>query len=127
MTEKAILVIDMPESCIVCPLHVRSDWRDGCTAIGRNHENLDYFDKRENWCPLELPINFISFPDAKEDKVYIAPLKKKQIPKKVKITGKTVSGDLVGTCPVCEEVITEFEHKKYCPECGQRITWEEEK
>lgn len=52
---KAVLVIDMPESCDMC------DFVDGektlyCGVLGVGEEVTDYISCRPDWCPLrELP------------------------------------------------------------------------
>lgn len=52
---KAILVIDMPQSCHECPLF-SSHYTDMC-CIGMNNRTIDYpypKDWRQDWCPLKL-------------------------------------------------------------------------
>lgn len=49
---KAILVIDMPKSCWACPLWDKSDYADGCEAVGRKTHDIDHGTDREEWCPL---------------------------------------------------------------------------
>lgn len=46
--EKAILVIDMPESCDKCPLMFRHEEERCCIPEGRNS-----FCKKPSWCPLK--------------------------------------------------------------------------
>lgn len=51
---KAILVIDdMPNSCWACPLWDKSDYADGCEAVGRKTHDIDHGTEREVWCPLK--------------------------------------------------------------------------
>lgn len=50
---KAILVIDMPKSCWACPLWDKSDYADGCEAVGRKTHDIDHGAEREVWCPLK--------------------------------------------------------------------------
>lgn len=50
---KAILVIDMPKSCWACPLWDKSDYADGCEAVGRKTHDIDHGTDREEWCPLK--------------------------------------------------------------------------
>lgn len=45
---KAILVIDMPESCDKCPLLFRHKEERCCWAEGRNS-----FTTKPSWCPLK--------------------------------------------------------------------------
>ncbi len=45
---KAILVIDMPESCDKCPLMFRHEEERCCMPEGRNS-----FCKKPSWCPLK--------------------------------------------------------------------------
>ena len=47
---KAILVIDMPENCIDCPLHQRYCGAV-CRALEKEHTD-DRFYQKEEWCPL---------------------------------------------------------------------------
>jgi hypothetical protein len=52
---KAILVIDMPESCDKCPLF-HSFYSD--MTCGANNWGIDFpypKDFRQNWCPLAVP------------------------------------------------------------------------
>ena len=51
---KAILVIDMPDSCRECPLF-SSRYTDMCCG-GMNNKTIDYpypKDFRQKWCPLK--------------------------------------------------------------------------
>lgn len=54
---KAILVMDMPDSCRECPLF-GSRYTDMCCG-GMNNKTIDYpypKDFKQNWCPLkEIP------------------------------------------------------------------------
>ena len=54
---KAILVIDMPDSCGMCPLFFGTYNDMCCTAL--NDRTIDYpfpADFRQDWCPLrEMP------------------------------------------------------------------------
>ena len=50
---KAIFVIDMPKSCWACPLWDKSDYADGCEAVGRKTHDIDHGTEREVWCPLK--------------------------------------------------------------------------
>lgn len=50
---KSILVIDMPKSCWACPLWDKSDYADGCEAVGRKTHDIDHGAEREVWCPLK--------------------------------------------------------------------------
>ena len=54
---KAVLVIDMPESCDKCPLLLRHDEERCCIPEKRNS-----FCDKPDWCPLK--------PMPKEDKEY---------------------------------------------------------
>jgi hypothetical protein len=45
---KAILVIDMPDSCDNCPLMFRHEEERCCMPEGRNS-----FSKKPSWCPLK--------------------------------------------------------------------------
>lgn len=46
----------------------------------------------------------------------------KQIPQK-----PILAGDYKGWyCPTCDKYYTKYERHNYCPNCGQRIDWEEE-
>lgn len=46
---KAILVLDMPDSCLGCPLY-HGDFEHRCKPIHKiNHEFLN----RPDWCPLK--------------------------------------------------------------------------
>ena len=45
---KAILIIDMPESCDKCPLLLRHEEERCCFPMGRNS-----FTTKPNWCPLK--------------------------------------------------------------------------
>ena len=45
---KAILVMDMPESCDKCPLMFRHEEERCCMPEGRNS-----FTTKPNWCPLK--------------------------------------------------------------------------
>jgi hypothetical protein len=47
---KAILVIDMPESCDKCPLVVRTGAYDSCCITGTCIISNDNF--KFSWCPL---------------------------------------------------------------------------
>lgn len=47
---KAVLVIDMPESCVVCPCHDYT--RDKCRETGEDITDDNLFLKRPEWCPL---------------------------------------------------------------------------
>lgn len=50
---KAILVIDMPESCDKCPLFFGRYTDMGCRSL--NNRTIDYpypKDFRQDWCPL---------------------------------------------------------------------------
>ena len=52
---KAILVIDMPESCDKCPLF-NDVYNDMC-CLGLNNRTIDYpypKDFRQDWCPLKI-------------------------------------------------------------------------
>ena len=52
---KAILVIDMPENCIECPLHQRYCGAI-CRALEKEHTDERFY-HREDWCPLRpMPI-----------------------------------------------------------------------
>lgn len=51
---KAILVIDMPESCDKCPLFFGRYTDMGCRSL--NNRTIDYpypKDFRQDWCPLQ--------------------------------------------------------------------------
>ena len=49
---KAILVINMPTTCLDCPVCTISDW-DGEYECGVSHKSTEeYFDKIPSWCPL---------------------------------------------------------------------------
>ena len=51
---KAILVIDMPDSCSECPFFL-DYYRDMCCRANRN-QGIDYpypKDFRQKWCPLK--------------------------------------------------------------------------
>ena len=45
---KAILIIDMPESCDKCPLLLRHEEERCCIPEGRNS-----FTTKPSWCPLK--------------------------------------------------------------------------
>lgn len=45
---KAVLIIDMPESCDTCPLMVRHDEERCCIPESRNS-----FSMKPDWCPLK--------------------------------------------------------------------------
>lgn len=52
--KKAILVLDMPDSCRECPLF-GSRYTDMCCG-GMNNKTIDYpypKDFRQDWCPLK--------------------------------------------------------------------------
>ena len=50
---KAILVINMPTTCLDCPVCTISDW-DGEYECGVSHKSTEeYFDKIPSWCPLK--------------------------------------------------------------------------
>lgn len=46
--KKAVLIIDMPESCNECPLMFRHEEERCCMPEGRNS-----FSKKPSWCPLK--------------------------------------------------------------------------
>lgn len=51
---KAVLVMDMPESCPDCRFF-ESDWRE-CYAISKRYNREMTEEAKPNWCPLrELP------------------------------------------------------------------------
>lgn len=50
---KAILVMDMPESCRDCPIRSLSD---DCQVAGRYVQEYRYNKNKPDWCPLrEMP------------------------------------------------------------------------
>lgn len=52
--DKAILVIDMPESCSKCPLF--GDFYSDMCCKGMNNRGINYpypEDFRQDWCPLK--------------------------------------------------------------------------
>ena len=49
---KAILVINMPQTCGECPCHDKSDWDEGCMVMTRETDGYAY-KKRMDWCPLK--------------------------------------------------------------------------
>lgn len=55
--DKAILVIDMPESCDKCPLLFRHEEERCCWVEGRNS-----FTTKPDWCPLK------SIPNKRKEK-----------------------------------------------------------
>ena len=55
---KAILVIDMPESCDKCPLMFRHEEERCCMPEGRNS-----FTTKPSWCPLKPMPEKIDIPD----------------------------------------------------------------
>lgn len=56
---KAVLVIDMPESCDKCPLMFRHEEERCCMPEGRNS-----FSNKPSWCPLKsLPERETGFSD----------------------------------------------------------------
>lgn len=58
---KAVLVIDMPNNCLECPLHdVEYNY---CVANDDAHSNT-YIYERESWCPLRL------LPEKKGNPIY---------------------------------------------------------
>lgn len=61
---KAILVIDMPESCDKCPLMFRHEEERCCMPEGRNS-----FCKKPSWCPLKPAPEkaFVWHEDARSD------------------------------------------------------------
>ena len=57
---KAVLVIDMPERCLDCPLGYEDDYGDWCIAsVGETGEHRDIYQQvhnkltRPDWCPLK--------------------------------------------------------------------------
>ena len=53
---KAILVIDMPSSCIDCPLHYYGEPILWCGANERDMDTDDIENYKPTWCPLrEVP------------------------------------------------------------------------
>lgn len=50
---KAVLVIDMPDSCYECPCYDHSDYADGCMVFIRKTHDIDHGTQREKWCPLK--------------------------------------------------------------------------
>ena len=67
---KAILVIDMPESCAKCPFF-EDHYNDMCCSASQNRTiNYPYpKDFRQEWCPLRVPPaeELIWFEDAGSD------------------------------------------------------------
>ena len=55
---KAILVIDMPSSCIDCPLHYYDEPRLWCGANERNMDTDDIENYKPTWCPLREVAEF---------------------------------------------------------------------
>lgn len=53
--KKAVLIIDMPDSCSKCPLF--SDFYTDMCCRGLNNRGIDYpypKDFRQDWCPLKI-------------------------------------------------------------------------
>lgn len=75
---KAVLVIDMQERCLDCPLGYEDDYGDWCIAsVGETGEHRDIYEivhnklPRPDWCPLKpLPDkkpNLKAFPSSLND------------------------------------------------------------
>lgn len=50
---KVILVMDMPESCIDCPLHFDDDPEFWCGATQKDLRTDDIETYKPDWCPLK--------------------------------------------------------------------------
>lgn len=50
MSDKALLVMDMPESCGKCPLRSLSD---DCEVVGRHVRDCSHLKNKPDWCPLK--------------------------------------------------------------------------
>ena len=56
---KAILVMDMPSSCIDCPCYFSSDGYEECEAIINTIDSdFDTENERPTWCPLREVAEF---------------------------------------------------------------------
>ncbi len=56
--KKAILVMDMPENCVGCPLSAESsdEYIQYCTGTDDKIDDFFYSKRKPDWCPLkELP------------------------------------------------------------------------
>ncbi len=52
---KAILVIDMPESCKDCSIRFTDEYSDYCPCKSTSNDVFDYVqeNKKPSWCPLK--------------------------------------------------------------------------
>lgn len=70
---KAVLVIDMPESCMKCPFLLQLPQKDlgVCLATPPRNKNVAMPKGRGYWCPLqELPERNPGKPELKSDTYY---------------------------------------------------------
>ena len=110
---KAILVMDMPESCLTCPFRAkRHDNKESCIVNGYK-ELGEMLLQRQEWCPLRSV--------QKEDF-------EKQIAKKPSFEGDGYwNGQIVydtWICPCCDKRYeVDYEEYEHCPSCGQKIDW----
>jgi hypothetical protein len=111
---KAILELEMPESCWQCPcIQDRAETYSWCGAVGGDCPNPPY-EKRRDDCPLKL--------------VDVDALERKE-PKKVvsmettnKFKNPYGHHPAYGHCPVCGRIYWAKCHVgNYCDNCGQRL------
>ena len=50
---KAILVMNIPKSCLDCPVNTLIDWSDDSVCGVANTLTNVYYDERPKWCPLK--------------------------------------------------------------------------
>lgn len=93
---KAMLVMDMPESCLKCPM---LNGNDECIIQDDDANfNADAFDALREGCPL-VPLS--------EEQVALSP---------------TIN-DHSYVCPRCRISRNINQKYAYCPSCGQKLAW----
>lgn len=122
--------IKMPKNCGECPF--LADEQGFCSAYTKQCIDIDDWDKRQEWCPLvevKTPHGRLIEDNDVIDQIdewldVVDDALAKQIEKKL-ISGKR-EGELI--CPNCDGVFFDCSnHYPYCPACGQKLKWWDEK